>query len=355
MLQTHETPGRNTTAGANDKQYLFFSGFAYLGMHRDQLFLQYLVEGLGKYGSLYPSSRIANVQLHLYDEIEHALCGMLYQQAAACFSSGYLASQAAIAFAHTKGQVLYAPGTHPSLQQTPILPSSANFGDWLQTEVDKINAEPGTSYVIVADTVSPLTATINDFSALANVQQKTWVLLDDSHGFGLLGENGEGIISQLPLNDHIQYLVAASLSKAYSAEGGVVAGPAAAIAAIKRLPHFSASTPMMPANAYAFLQAMPLYNQARKRLRENCAAFAAQINSLQNIRFNPLLSIFLLNDLANATPVYDYLLEHDVLISSFSYPSPDSPKINRAVISAVHEANDLALLSRLLLQYYQSM
>ncbi len=183
MIQiTDSMPGR--TVVCDGREYLFFSGFSYLGMHASPSFRQWLAEGQAQFGSVYPSSRIGNLQLRLYEELEHSLAVHTGQQAAACFSSGYLSAQAALTWAVTKGKPLYAPGAHPALRYPGAVVTAGNWQDWLETTVDMLNREPDNSYVLFSDAVDPLRGEVHDFGALARLRRKALVLVDDSHGLG---------------------------------------------------------------------------------------------------------------------------------------------------------------------------
>lgn len=348
-LRTDITPGN--TVDINGKEHLFFSGFSYLGLHTHPLFKEALKAGIDRYGTIFISSRIANVQLSLYDELEHALATALHQQAAATFSSGYMASQAAVQYAATQGTLLYAPSAHPALWVgKPVIPDTT-WHDWATQTIALINSHPDDTFVIVADGVNPLTSTINDFSWLTQLKRKALVLIDDSHGIGILGPTGNGITHTLP--PHQDYLLAASLAKAYSVQGSVVAGRGAHIAAIKKLPLFTAGTPLMPANAYAFLQSLSLHDTQRALLHKQIAYFKIITGDIPNIHNPFLLPMFILQQSAG---IETQLLEHDIIISSFRYPSPDSPPINRIVVSAHHTSHQLDILHKLLknntAQYY---
>lgn len=340
---THTTPtGKTSISG---KEYLFFSGFSYLGLHALPAFKELVKQGIDEYGTTFISSRISNTRLHLYDELEHALAVLQQQQAAATFSSGYLASQAAVQYAATKGQLLYAPSAHPALWTgQPSIPTE-DWSVWSAATVEKINTHPDHSFVIVADSVNPLTSTINDFSWLQQLQRQVLVLIDDAHGIGVIGAEGNGVIDTLPQHPPVHYLLSASLAKAYSAQGGVVSGHAADIAAIKRMPLFTGATPMAPANAWAFLQSFPLHRQQRTILQQRISYFASLIGNIRYL-YNPFhLPVFLLRD---STGIEKYLLEHDIMISSFGYPNPDSPPVNRIIVSAQHSEEDLYILHTLL-------
>ncbi|WP_143309936.1 aminotransferase class I/II-fold pyridoxal phosphate-dependent enzyme [Chitinophaga vietnamensis] len=352
MLQTAVTPGR--TVMIDDRSCLFFSGFSYLGLHQHATFKALLAEGIGHYGALFPSSRAGNLRLSLYEEIEHALASLLVQQSAVVFSSGYLSGQAAAHYATTCGEILYAPGAHPAIwHHLPALPAGSREA-WIQATIEKVNSQPDHTYVIASDTVSPLSGIIYSFDWLQQLQRKVLVVLDDSHGIGITGPGGKGSIHALPGASQVRYLITASLAKAYSVEGGVVAGHAADIAALKKTPFFTGSTPMMPANAYAWLHATELIKKQRQQLKQN-VEHLEQLFSDIPAQHSPGLPMFILPQHDGAPPLADYLADRDVVISSFSYPKPTDPPIQRAVVSALHLHKDLATLHHFLREYYLSV
>ncbi|MDR6570438.1 pyridoxal phosphate-dependent aminotransferase family protein [Chitinophaga ginsengisegetis] len=342
MLHTDYTPGRTVTQ--DGRSCLFFSGFAYLGLHQLPAFKHLLTQGIEKYGALFPSSRSANLRLSIYEEIEHALSSHLQQQSAAVFSSGYQASQAAAQYATSGKQPLYAPDAHPSLwHQQPELPVMSRE-EWIAQTIEKVNTHPDHHFVIITDTVNPLTATIHPFHWLQELQRKVLVLADDSHGIGILGPAGQGAIHFLPQTPFVRYLLTASLAKAYSVSGGVVAGHAADIMAIKRLPLFSASTPMIPAHAYAWLQSGELIAKMHRSLQQNIA-YLLHLTANTAVHNPHGLPMFILPP---GEALVQYLQDRDVIISSFPYPQPHSPVINRAVVSALHLQEDMTTLHRFL-------
>jgi 8-amino-7-oxononanoate synthase len=346
MFSTAITPGRMVQTG--DRNGLFFSGFSYLGMHDHPAFKAQLTEGIMQYGTVFPSSRAGNIRLAIYEEAEHALAVWMHQQAAAVVSSGYLAAQATVHYAHTKGELLYAPQAHPSLwYNTPQLPE-LSYEQWVLNTLEKINTAADHTYVVVTDAVNPLTSTIHDFSWLLEVTRKVLVVIDDSHGIGVLGAHGQGISYTLPQTATVRYLITASLAKAFSMPGGVIAGHAADVAAVKKHPFFTASTPMMPAGAYAFLQCKHLFVTQRETLCKNIAHLM-QLSKSMPMLYNPQkLPMFVLRSTETSKDMAAYLAARDVIISSFAYPYPHSPLVNRVVLSALHEPEDIDLLYRFL-------
>lgn len=326
-MYTEITPG--TTVNINGKELLFFSGFAYLGLQHHPDFKAALKEGIDKYGTIFISSRIANVKLTLFEELEHTLKND--QEAAVTFSSGYMASQAASQYAKSRGTLIYAPNTHPALQQQQAVPAMP-WQDWAAQTIHTINNNDH-NYVILADGVNPLSSTINDFSWLTQINKNVLILIDDSHGIGIIEH-------QLPQRPNLDYLISASLAKAYSVQGGVISGKNVHINAIKKLPIFTGGTPMMPASAYAFLKSLPLHQKQKELLNQRIAYFKGICNELHN-PFS--LPVFLLKHVSA-----EYLLDNNIVISSFGYPNPDSPVINRIIVTAAHSYAQLDRLNELL-------
>jgi len=349
LLQTNTTPGR--TAVIDGKTHLFFSGFSYLGAHDKTAFREAFEAGIDLFGPVFISSRVANVRLSIYEELEHALAVLFRQQAAAAFSSGYLAAQAAMQYAQTRGEILYAPGVHPALRLPGAVVPLQDRHQWIAQTIALVNSRPDHNFVLATDAVNPLTSTIHDFSWLSAIERKLLVVIDDSHGAGILGPEGEGIVYTLPVHVPVHYLITASLAKAYSVEGGLVAGHAADIAAMKKLPFFTASTPIMPANAYAFLQSKPLYAAGRNKLQLNIHYLQQHVANTSWVHNPHHLPVFLLQPESRMPSVAQFLLEHDIIISSFAYPDPGSAAIHRVVLSALHEPDDLSALARLMGNY----
>ena len=114
MFNLENKPGRITTLNA--QEYLFFSGYSYLGMGHTPEFIELIKEGIDKFGILFPSSRISNTQIDIYSQFEESLSLITGQEKTVSFSSGYLAGKA-VAELFIKGKEAYIlENTHPVLK-----------------------------------------------------------------------------------------------------------------------------------------------------------------------------------------------------------------------------------------------
>lgn len=323
-LALHTVPGRTTEI--NGKEYLFFSGYAYLGMGHVTAFNQLVKEGINKYGILFPSSRISNTRLKLYEECEALLSAITQCEETVLMPSGFLAGRLAVAPWHKK--VYNRHPSHPSI-----------------TGGGQINND----YKIIAvDSVDPLTATITDFSFINNVDKKSICIIDDSHGFGLIGENGCGVCNQLPKQSNVEFVIAYSLSKACNITAGAVSCTKNTAEKLRGLPAYTASTSVSPAFVYAFIHAQELYRQQREKLLQNISCFQSLVKELPVIKFHKQLPVFILPNQVDE----DFLFKKNIIISSFAYPHPEGEKIQRIVLNALHTQEDLEYIANVLKQCF---
>jgi 8-amino-7-oxononanoate synthase len=338
MFTLEQSAGR--TALINDKEYLFFSGYSYLGMSYVPEFIELVKQGMDKYGVLHPSSRISNTRLSIFEEMEALLSQLTSQEETVIYSSGFLAGRAIVEIlANRKANCFVAPVTHPAIQ----IPAKQLKEDWQQHFIELTEKSNSAEIVLLADSVNPLTATINDFLFLKNIsaEKKITCVIDDSHGIGLLGEKGEGISALLPKLPNIEYVITYSLSKAFHINGGAISCSKEFANSLRQSPFYTASTSASPSLCYAFINGQNLYNNQRKKLKQNIKAFQELVSQRQHISFHPKLPIFILPEELDQ----DYFTPHNIIISSFSYPNPSGKKTNRIVLNALHTKEDLETIA----------
>lgn len=357
MIHITDIPGRRTLM--DGKPYLFFSGFAYLGMPSLEVFQDAVSQGVRRYGAVYPSSRLSNTPFRLYDEFERELAALTGREAALSFSSGYLAAQAAVRASAGEGLLLYGPRVHPSLHPSGAPSRSFTSSDWEQelcaflrtVPQQTATGTPAGMPTIVLESVDPISGVIRDFSWLLEIDRPVRVLIDDSHGIGVLGDQGEGITSLLPVLPELTYLICFSLSKAFSCQGGAVVGSLRDITRIRSGAQFRAATPMSPAFVYGWMESRPVFDLQRERLRQNLAWLRQGLATAVITRHDPRLPFCRVV----APDFYAFCLKNAILLSAFSYPAASDPAIVRAVINALHTREDLDTLIGAVYGYEREM
>jgi 8-amino-7-oxononanoate synthase len=339
MIQyLQHAPGR--TVVIDNKEYLFFSGYSYLGMSHVPSFVQLAKEGIDRWGLLHPSARISNTRIEVYGEMERLLSALTTKEETVLFSSGYIAGRAVTELFADYPHVYIAPGSHPAIQ----LRSIELNDDWKTHIVEE--SVLYNDVVLLVDSVYPLSATINDFSFLHRLPQSSHItcIIDDSHAIGVVGEKGEGVTALLPRLPNVEYVICYSLSKAFHINGGAVSCSKAIAERLRTSPYYTASTALAPFLAHAFIHGQELYDEQRKKLRNNIEAFQLLLADVDIVQSDDRLPVFILPKEYNQS----YFDPHLVVISSFPYPDPAGEVINRIVLSALHTNEDLDQLARLI-------
>lgn len=339
-------PGR--TLFLHGEEWLYFSGTGYLGMGHDVDFQQLLQEGISRYGIHFGGSRLSNLRLNVFQETEQFLANYTGTEAALVLSSGTLAGQLLVKWLRGWGELHLAPGTHPALwdNQAPVQQS---WQDWTQHILQEAAQKKG-RMAILANSIDPLQVQQFDFSWLQQLpaDREIIVVIDDSHGFGVTGVDGAGILSLVRTPKHVQTLAISSLGKAFGIPGGAIFGLQSIIDKLWQSPYFGGASPAPPAFLYAFLQAQPLYHQHRQQLQANIKQFVTGLQLPIEIRKIEDYPLFYIPDQAIAA----FLSAEKVLISSFAYPTPTDPTITRVVLNSGHHSTDINRLIFLLNAYF---
>ncbi|WKN45887.1 aminotransferase class I/II-fold pyridoxal phosphate-dependent enzyme [Tunicatimonas pelagia] len=347
MIETQALPGR--TIVTEGKERLYFSGTSYLGIHKNVIFQELLRDGFSQYGTGYSSSRSSNVQLSIYEESESWLASFVGAPSVLTFSSGYLTGQALVRTLDQGQRFVYAPQAHPALWRNEKDNVPGQYSEW----VSHLEAKVGygdEEVVIVTNSVDPLYAQPHSFAWVAHLPEylKVTLIIDDSHGLGVLGERGEGIyatVKQLtPPN--VSLVVVSSLGKALGVPGGVVLGDNSTVQQLKRSTYFVAASPAIPAYLHAMLRAEKLYALLLTQLRENVQHFQSLIQNTDVFQYFGNYPVFYSSDQSLCEALSD-----QCVLSNFPYPNPDSDCITRVVISALHTRSDFDTLAQLVREY----
>ena len=337
-VQRH-ADGRSTQADGH--RAVIFQGTAYLGIPYHPVFQKWLAAGTRRWGAGYGSSRLSPTVPAVYEAAEVALAGWTGQEAALTVSSGTLAATL-VADRFARGwRQLVAPGTHPALcLHAPPAPGAP--AQWWSRLPALLRGGPARPTVLFCNAVDPLTArpvTFDWLNALPADRPLTLVV-DDSHGMGLLGPHGGGIGTVLRPPPQVTLVVVASLNKAPGLAGGVVLGPAPFVAQVRATPRFGGSSPVPPAYLDAFLRAQPLYLAQRQWLATLVERLRAHWPPALPCRHAGPVPVFATDNAALGS----YLHARGLWLSQFHYPTAADPLLTRVVLTAAHTQPDVDLL-----------
>ena len=190
-------------------------------------------------------------------------------------------------------------------------------------------------------------AKLPDLLALCRRHQAVLVV-DDSHGTGVLGETGRGTAEHFGVAGEVD-IITSTLGKALGgAAGGFVAASAAVcdyLTQRARPQLFSnALPPTVAASSLASIEFLEAHPERLVTLRENARYFRDQ---LLGLGFAPLpgetpIIPVILGETAAAIQMSDLLLTEGVFVTGFGYPVvPQGQARVRCQVSATHTREDL--------------
>lgn len=320
--------------------YLYFGGTAYLGTPQNQDFIDLYIQGIKRFGLNNGTSRTNNIQLGIYKEAENIAAARYGAEAAMITSSGYLAAQLTVKTLCKFGNVIYAPAAHPALWfEENQAKNLILFRDWVAETIERINSSEEKNWVLISNSMNNLIPEIYDFGFVKEIRKDKNIILvvDDSHGIGL-NNNGMGAIVNLPKRENIENVVVASMAKALGVDAGLVLASNKMIDKLKATNTFIGASPPSPAALYVFIHAEEIYRKALIKLKNNMVIFETVSNLTWKHEWG--FPVYLLENVNFP----QRLLQKQILISSFPYPNPNDETLDRVVISAWHEKEDIEKL-----------
>jgi len=220
----------------------------------------------------------------------------------------------------------------------------------LDALAEMLDTDESRHRVVVTDGVFSMEGALARLPALMELcrQKGALLVVDDSHGTGVLGERGRGTMEELGVHGQVD-VVTGTLGKALGgAVGGFVAGPGAVVDVLRqRSRPYLFSNAMPPMVAAGSLTAFDLLDEEPdrvRRLRENTSVFRGALRERGfDVRegVHPIVPI-IVGDTALAIRLSRELLEEGVYVSGFGFPVvPKGEARLRAQISAAHSRDEL--------------
>ncbi len=333
----------------NNKQYLYFGGTAYLGLQSDPVFQARLFQNIKKYGTNYGASRNSNIRLSVFEAAEKSLALQAGAESCLSLSSGYLAGQLLSSYFHAKGhQGYYAPNSHSALHQFRTTPFESY--DLLKEAVIECINTTSKSPVVYLDTLDSEEACYPHFEALKSFPLQDIILVaDDSHGFGVLGQQGCGAYSALKNLNPKELFLCCSLGKAMGIQGGAVMGRGKILAELRNTDFFGGASPAAPAALATLMESATLLQEKQDKVKAYIEYFEQEVKESSIFHSIPGHPVFTFSE--NSLVVS--LEKKGIVITNFNYPTADTPTTSRIVLTAAHSEAHIKALAQAINQYLQ--
>ena len=252
---------------------LAFCSNDYLGLAAHPAVIDALREGAALYGAGSGASHLISGHSRAHATLEERLAATqaasIPEVRALTFCTGYMANLAILtALAAIDDAALFCESlNHASLIDGARL-AKASVQVYPHADVDALGALLAASSapvkIVVTDSVFSMDGDLAPLAALLALCERhgAWLVVDDAHGFGTIGEHGHGALVQAGLvSNHLVYM--GTLGKAAGVAGAFVAAHASVIEwLIQRARPYIYTTAAPPALAHALITSLDIIEGA---------------------------------------------------------------------------------------------
>ena len=331
------------------RDYLSFSSNDYLGLASHPRLIEALRDGAERFGVGSGAAHLITGHSYAHQALEEDLAEFTGRPRALLFSTGYMANLGVVAALAGRGDCVFEDRlNHASLIDAAQL-SGAKLVRYPHNDMSALQkklaqTETG-ERLIASDAVFSMDGDCAPVAGLAGLaaQHDAWLLVDDAHGFGVLGRQGCGwLLEQLPeVPDNV--VLMATFGKGLGTFGAFVAGSEELIETlIQQARTFIYTTAPPPALAWATRTALQLVRDGddlRGRLRERVTRFrsgAAELGLPLMASDTPIQPL-LVGDSGAALALSQTLREQGILVTAIRPPTvPKGAARLRITFSARH-------------------
>jgi len=331
------------------RELLSFCSNDYLGLASDPRLAESMREGTRRYGVGSGAAHLISGHSAAHHALEDELAALLGAGRALLFSTGYMANLGVLSALLGRGDTLLQDKlNHASLIDGATLCGAKlrryRHGDMqgLQRMLDGAEGQ----CLVASDGVFSMDGDLAPLSEMANLakQHDAALMVDDAHGFGVLGEQGRGSVAAAGLGFAEVPVYMATLGKALGTAGAFVAGSEDLIETlIQRARSYVYTTAMPAALAEATRTSLRIMAEEQwrrdhlqllvKRFRDGAISLGLQVMD-SSTPIQPVL----LGDAETAVRWSNSLLEQGILVTAIRPPTvPQGSARLRVTFSAAHQ------------------
>jgi glycine C-acetyltransferase len=245
------------------KPFINLASNNYLGLSNDSRLTEAAIEGIRKYGVSMCATPVASGYSDLFRDAEDAIAAFSGLEASLIFPSCYQANNGLFKVIASKGDLfIFDRAAHSSLIEgirstgCEYRPFRHNDLDHLENILKRSTAQQ--QVFLVTESVFSTEGALAPFGQMYALCLRYGAVpvVDDSHGIGVLGKKGKGILEYCGITDY-QGIYTASLGKALAVNGGVVSGKRSLVNYMRYYTsHLIYSTAVTPATLRALIRAL---------------------------------------------------------------------------------------------------
>lgn len=315
------------------KSIINFSSNDYLGLANHPDMITSFKKACDQYGVGTGSAHLISGHTKAHQQLEEALAEFTGRDCALLFSTGYMANVGVLNALAERGDVIYSDRlNHASLLDGALLSRAAtkryqhNDSASLSRQIE---CQQKGNAMIVSDGVFSMDGDIADVNKLAVVAKKyhAWLMIDDAHGFGVLGKTGAGCLQQQQLGQGDAPILMATLGKAVGTAGAFIAGSEELIEYLIQTARSHIFTTAMPAAiAAATLTSLEIIQKEtwrREKLQQLIKRFkqGAIEQGVELMPSDTAIQPIMIGSSEKAVAISQRLLDNGLLVSAIRPPT----------------------------------
>lgn len=331
------------------RRLLSFCSNDYLGLANHPDVRQAFIKGTEQYGVGSGAAHLVNGHSQAHHALEEELADFTGYPRALLFSTGYMANLGVAQSLCGRGDAVFEDRlNHASLLDAGQI-SGARLQRYPHLDLEnlrqKLSARIGGEKLVLTDAVFSMDGDLAPIPQLAEVcrQQKAWLMVDDAHGLGVLGQQGRGSLEHYQCSRDQVPIYMGTLGKGLGTAGAFVAGSEDLIEfLIQKARTYIYTTAMPSAVAEATRASLKLVQTEtwrREQLNRLIALWrsGAEQLGLQLMPSTTPIQPVLVGDAARAVKLSQKLRKQNILITAIRPPTvPEGTARLRITLSAAH-------------------
>lgn len=334
-----------------------FSSNDYLSLSNHPRVIAALQKGAALAGCGAGASHLVTGHHRFHHALEEQLAAITGREKALLFSTGFSANVGTIAALMSRGDEVFEDRlNHASLLDGALM-SGAKLRRFAHNDCAQLEhlltQSSAVHKLIAVDGVFSMDGDAAPLSKIAKIAKahKSWLMVDDAHGFGWLGNSGAGSCETLGLTQDDVPILMGTLGKAVGSYGAFIAGSEALIDYLVQFARpYVFSTAMPPAVAFATSEALRVISDEpwhRQTLVEHIAFFRQEA-AARNLPFMPSntpIQPLVVGDAQHAVKLSRMLADRGFLTIPIRPPTvPIGASRLRITLTAAHTQQDIRQL-----------
>jgi 8-amino-7-oxononanoate synthase len=342
-----------TEARVNGRDTILVGTNNYLGLTFDQRCIEAAIAAIQCHGTGTTGSRIANGTYGIHRALEVAIARFMGRRSALIFPTGYQANLGVLAgLAGPNDIILMDADSHSSiydgchLSGAKVVRFRHNDPEDLDRRLTRLDGQGECKLIVVEGIYSMLgdQAPLTELAAVTR-EHGAWLLVDEAHSLGVLGQRGCGLAEELGLLDKVDFITG-TFSKSVGTVGGFCVSPHAELAwvrnAIRAYIFTASASPANIASSRVALRKLRDEPERRERLWTNARRLYAALDDMGlhlGPQPSPVVAVML--DTRDETlKAWHTLLDHGVYVNLVVPPAANL-NLLRCSVSAAHTPEDI--------------